>query len=362
MPSKISSGIEKRGPAQYRARFRRFDDNGVKTLDQSKTFETRALAEEWISVNRGKVDGDEFVDKKILKETTVSEACLYYLDKIAPFDPEAGKRVGKTPWNHNQISKLRFWMEHEEVSQWSMLSLKPRDLKEIVAECQLDGLANQTIIHRLNALSVAYNDWSIDNAFDISNPVIKGVRPSKGNGRNRRLEEGEEEQLLEAAASSSRPWLKSAIILAIETGMRQRELSDLTWNRVRLDDVHPSVYLDVTKNKTPRTVPLSERAVDALRWLKPATPTVGAVKVFPIQTPRAVAHAFADVTEGVFNDLRWHDLRHEAISRFFELTDMRDVEIQAVVGHLGSEMLLRYTHLRSAKLGAKLPKMRSVRT
>jgi hypothetical protein len=96
--------------------------------------------------------------------------------------------------------------------------------------------------------------------------------------------------------------------------------------------------------------------------LKPATPTVGAVKVFPIQTPRAVAHAFADVTEGVFNDLRWHDLRHEAISRFFELTDMRDVEIQAVVGHLGSEMLLRYTHLRSAKLGAKLPKMRSVRT
>ncbi|MCK6442549.1 site-specific integrase [Elstera cyanobacteriorum] len=361
MPQKIDSGIERRGPAQYRARFRRFDDQGVKTLDLSKTFETRSEAQEWISIHKGKVDGDEFVDRKLMRETTVGQACLWYLDQIAPVDGSTGKRVGKTQWNKNQISKLKFWIDHEEVSGWAMVSLKPRDLREIVAECQIDGDSNQTIIHRLNALSKTYSEWSIVNAIDLSNPVIPGVRPPKGSGRNRRLEEGEEERLLKATSKSSRPWLRNAIILAIETGMRQRELSDLTWNRVRLDDQHPSVYLNVTKNKTPRTVPLSERAVEALRSLKPEIQTVGAVKVFPIQTPRAVAHAFHDIVEGVFDDLRWHDLRHEAISRFFEFTDLRDVEIQAIVGHLGAEMLLRYTHLRSAKLGAKLPKLRSVR-
>ncbi len=59
MLTKISSEIEKRGPAQYRARFECFADNGVKALDQNKTLETRALAQEWISLNRGKVDAEE---------------------------------------------------------------------------------------------------------------------------------------------------------------------------------------------------------------------------------------------------------------------------------------------------------------
>jgi len=55
------------------------------------------------------------------------------------------------------------------------------------------------------------------------------------------------------------------------------------------------------------------------------------------------------------SDLRWHDLRHEGVSRLFGLTDFRDSEVMAISGHLRTEMLARYRHLRADRLGDRLP-------
>jgi integrase len=69
-----------------------------------------------------------------------------------------------------------------------------------------------------------------------------------------------------------------------------------------------------------------------------------------------MVHAFRDAIDVKgFPDLRWHDFRHEGISRLFELTDLRENEIMAISGHLTPAMLARYTHLRADRLGAKLP-------
>jgi integrase len=55
--------------------------------------------------------------------------------------------------------------------------------------------------------------------------------------------EDEEERLVEAAEKSSRPWLKAAIIISIETSMRQSELAGLIWGRVRLTSEYPHADL-----------------------------------------------------------------------------------------------------------------------
>jgi integrase len=138
--------------------------------------------------------------------------------------------------------------------------------------------------------------------------------------------------------------------------MRQAEIAGLTWDRVALKAPHPHADLPKTKNDRPRRVPLSTRAVRAFRSLIPKdAATVGKLKVLPIETPRAIGHAFRSaVNEEQFPDLRWHDLRHEAISRLFENTDLRDHEIMAITGHLSTEMLKRYSHLRSHHLAARL--------
>jgi integrase len=70
---------------------------------------------------------------------------------------------------------------------------------------------------------------------------------------------------------------------------------------------------------------------------------------------RAVSHAFAKACKHVgIADLHFHDLRHEATSRLFENTDLRDVEIASITGHKTMEMLKRYAHLRSAQLATRL--------
>jgi integrase len=47
--------------------------------------------------------------------------------------------------------------------------------------------------------------------------------------------------------------------------------------------------------------------------------------------------------------LRFHDLRHEATSRPFEL-GLNPMEIAAITGHKTLVMLKRYTHLRAVEL------------
>ncbi len=164
--------------------------------------------------------------------------------------------------------------------------------------------------------------------------------------------------MLEAAEKSSRPWLKAAVIISIETCMRQSELAGLIWDRVKLTTEYPHVDLPKTKNDRPRRVPLSKRALSAFKSLKPkgVAAAIAAQPVLPVETGRGIIHAFRDAIEDKnFPDLRWHDLRHEAISRLFELTDLRENEIMAISGHLTPAMLTRYTHLRADRLGARLP-------
>jgi len=51
--------------------------------------------------------------------------------------------------------------------------------------------------------------------------------------------------------------------------------------------------------------------------------------------------------------LRFHDLRHEATSRFVE-AGLSDQEVASITGHKSMQMLQRYTHLRSEELVDKI--------
>ena len=52
-------------------------------------------------------------------------------------------------------------------------------------------------------------------------------------------------------------------------------------------------------------------------------------------------------------DLRFHDLRHEAVSRFFEM-GLSVPEVALISGHRDPRMLFRYTHLRAEDLVQKM--------
>jgi len=178
--------------------------------------------------------------------------------------------------------------------------------------------------------------------------------PKPGKPRTRRLEAGEEEALLTACAASGAHYLHSFVVLAIETGMRFGELAGVLWKYVDMDK--RTIHLPDTKNGETRTVPLSTRALAALQILPRSisgrlfTAKPGSIRsAFLI----AVQKARACSPEGMLQNLRFHDLRHEAVTRLFE-KGLNPIEVGMVSGHKTLSMLQRYTHLRSEELVAKL--------
>ena len=71
----------------------------------------------------------------------------------------------------------------------------------------------------------------------------------------------------------------------------------------------------------------------------------GREKLFNRQ-PDSVTQAFGRACRrGGISDLRFHDLRHEAISRLFE-RGLSVPEVAAISGHNDFRMVARYTHLK----------------
>ena len=137
------------------------------------------------------------------------------------------------------------------------------------------------------------------------------------------------------------------VLVAIETGMRRGELLSLTWDNVHLDKNW--VHLPMTKNGESRDVPLSPKARDILGSL----PRDISGKVFPIHFEGLKSLWRRAMRRVELDDLHFHDLRHEATSRFFEL-GLNVVEVAAITGHKDLKMLQRYTHLRAEDLARKL--------
>ena len=120
----------------------------------------------------------------------------------------------------------------------------------------------------------------------------------------------------------------------------------MDWANV--DERSRTVYLATTKNGHARIVPLSAAALDAIQQM----PRTGN-KVFPV-TANAFRLAWERLRRkaGVAG-LRFHNIRHEAVSRFFE-KGLSMPEVAAISGHRDPRMLMRYAHPKAEAIAEKL--------
>ena len=141
---------------------------------------------------------------------------------------------------------------------------------------------------------------------------------------------------------------RELVKFAIETAMRRQEIASLTWEHVDLK--RRTAHLPKTNNGESRTVPLSPAALDILKSL----PRELSGSVFGM-SPDLITKKMSKATKRAgMEDFRFHDLRHEATSRFFENTDLDVMEIRMITGHKSMQMLARYSHLRAHKLADRL--------
>jgi integrase len=164
--------------------------------------------------------------------------------------------------------------------------------------------------------------------------------------RERRLRPGEWERLMEAAKSRRNPHVIPIIILAVETGMRRGEILAMKWEH--FDQGTRSLLIPETKNGHARIIPLSSSAMSLLLELSREGD-----RIFPM-APNAFRLSWQRVRDRAgLHGLHFHDLRHEAVSRFFE-RGLTIPEVALVSGHRDARMLFRYAHPMREAIAAKI--------
>ena len=266
---------------------------------------------------------------KTLNNVLVADLVKRYRDEVVPRKRSAAcERYLINAFLRHPIARLAVGqLTTESVSGYCaerLRAVKPTSIKR-----ELDILRH--------AFEVARYEWDIPLN---RNPFALVKRPKGGEPRSRRLQHGELERLQAALAQCRNRFMSPLVRLALATGMRRGEVLNARWCDVAVDG--RTLHIPHAKNGHARTIPLSGVAISILRELDGSRPRADH-RVVAISEDSAKMAWRRIVKRARLVDLRFHDLRHEAISRFFEL-GLNVPEVALISGHRDPRMLFRYTH------------------
>ena len=340
------AAIYKRGPGHWQVLVRR---KGYPLL--SKSFKKRTDAEAWAREVEAEMDRGVFVSRKEAENTTLSGALERYEREVS--SEKKGRRQEK--------ARIERWKDHP-LGKRALAQIQGKDIAAY-RDARLKEVSPNTVRLELAVLShlftIAVKEWGMTG---LTNPTFQIRKPKLPKGRDRRLLPGELDRILSASDS---PVFSDLVRFAVETGMRRGELAGMTWDMVDLRK--RTVTLPETKNGEKRTVPLSTEAVRVLAnlarrldeevWgIKPDSITQAFLRA--LSRARKVYEKECEEKKekpdpAYLVDLTFHDLRHEATSRFFE-RGLNPMPVAAITGHKTLQMLKRYTHLKAEDLAEML--------
>ncbi|MHB2207565.1 tyrosine-type recombinase/integrase [Methylobacterium sp. CM6257] len=304
----------------------------------TRTFATKTEAVRWArDVEGGKINRNNASTAEQTRKVTFGDLLERYYKDI----------LSHRYWYRTEYSILR------RFSKSFIYNIDISELSEAeVARYRDDRLKivkPATVVRELSigshCITVAQSEWGIRLPVNVFKMVRK---PKIRNGRERRITDEEWNNLVQADLSRGRRSLIHIVEFAVETAMRKGELLRAKW--VDVDFRQSTLHIPMTKNDYPRTIPLTPRAVEILKSIPKdgSRPEIFGVKYGTLSCWWTELLQAARV-----QDCRWHDLRHEGISRHFE-RGLSIPEVALISGHRDYQMLRRYTHIKPENVAAKL--------
>jgi integrase len=137
---------------------------------------------------------------------------------------------------------------------------------------------------------------------------------------------------------------REVVLFALATGLRQRNILDLTWDRVDLARRIATVEAGDTKNGEALGVPLNDIAVAVLeRQSGKHRSHVFTYRGRPLRTANTRTWRAALKACGI-KDFRWHDLRH-TWATWLRQNDVPTWVLQELGGWKSETMVRRYAHM-----------------
>jgi len=339
------STIRKRGDKwQAIVRLKR---DGALIHQEAKTFATERLARDW--ARRVEVTiKDKGVTARQRSLVTLGELITEYQKVREELKPLRRTAVA-------ELSQL-----HAALGSVSCGDLTPRLFTDFARRRRQEGAGPTTVLHNLSVLRSVLRSAQPMFGYDIdASAVSQAITALKVSGhvaksatRDRRPSQDELGNLARefrriAAHPGTVIPMETIIDLAVQLPRRLGELMKMEWS----DYSGTTIILRDTKHPVrPRTevVPVPPRAkaiIDAL-------PKIDA-RILPYKSDSVSASFERACKRLSIDDLRFHDLRHEGISRLFEF-GLSIQEVALISGHSSWNMLRRYTHLKPTDIVEKL--------
>ena len=310
------ASIRKRGK-RWQAQVR------VRGVAKSRTFETKAEAQKWAFA-------EERTATQSVAGLTVGDAFARYADEVSP--SKKGAR--------NERSRLSA-LSSDPLAAIPLDRLRHGDLAAF-RDRRLQVNKSSSVNRDLNLVSAVFTRCVREWHWLDENPCRKLDRPRNPPPRDRRITDDEIELVLSALSEGERNReVGIMFLLALETAMRLSELANLQW-----EHVHPKyvVLLD-TKNGDRRNVPLSSRARELLSG-------GGEGEVFKVSAASASTLFRKAVKRTGIQNLRFHDTRHEALTRLARKLDVLD--LARMIGHRNTASLMIYYNARPEEIADRL--------
>ena len=307
---------------------------------QCAAFQRITDAKKWIQDTESAIREGKHFKTSESKRHTLAEMIDRYIENVLP------SKVGSI---QKQTAQLGWWKEqigHKLISDVTpSLIAEHRDnlLKGIT--CRGGPRSPSTVVRYMAALSHAFTIAVKEWAWVEDSPLRKVMKPKESRGRVRFLSEDERKRLLTVCKDSPHPFLYTAVVLGLSTGMRYSEQMTLHWSDVDLFKCR--IILQKTKNGERRAIPIKGLALQLLKELEQKRHVVSTL-LFPGRDPQFPAKLRSvwarAMLEASITDFRWHDLRHSTAS-YLAMNGASLAEIAEVLGHKTLAMVKRYAHL-----------------
>jgi integrase len=310
---------------------------------EAKTFAYRSAAVTWAKHREVELDNPSTLARVRRGTPTLAELIRWYIDTF--------ETISK--WRRSKQTHLEF-LERHSIGRANALTLTSAMLIDHVRSRRADGVGPATVINDLIWIGVvlraAKNVKELPVRPEITQEASSACRElrliSKPRRRTRRPTSDELDLLREYFASRDRRAripMQAIVDFAIASARREAEICRLEWRdndaAARTGSVRDAKH-PTSKDGNHRRFKFTPEAW-AIVERQPRTSAC----IFPYD-PKSVGAAFTRACHVLgIEDLRFHDLRHEATSRLFE----RGYQIHEVAQftlHESWNELKRYTNLK----------------
>jgi integrase len=335
------------GSISYTAQIRLFRD-GAQVYQESQSFARKQAAQAWVRKRETELDQPGAIERANRQGATVKEMIDRYLvemekvrplgkTKLATLKAISESYLGKLndqDINSQQLVEYALWRMGKEGG-----SVQPQT-------------AGNDLAHLGAVLSIARPAWGYEvdpHAMADARKVLKKLGYNmKSRERDRRPTLDELDKLLThfRGIQSRRPTSINMLKLtafALFSTRRQEEITRILW--ADLDEEGRRVLVRDMKNPGQKIgndvwCHLPPEAWDILQTMPKSLPEIFPYSAESVSTSWTRACKILGI-----EDLHFHDLRHDGVSRLFEM-DWDIPRVASVSGHRDWNSMRRYTHLR----------------